>query len=74
MLQEITLGKLVENDYNPRKRFDDAAMADLQNSIERIGLLQPLAVRPLDGAKFEVICGVRRFRALSNLKWPMPPG
>ncbi len=69
MLKEIEFGKLEENDYNPRKRFDDAAMKDLQNSIGRIGLLEPLVVRPMDGGKFEVICGIRRLKALYGLSW-----
>lgn len=69
MLKEIEFSKLIENDYNPRKRFDDAAMKDLQNSIGRIGLLEPLVVRSVDGGKFEVVCGVRRLKALHALSW-----
>ena len=66
MLKEIEYKELVENDYNPRKRFDDAAMKELTDSIKKIGLLEPLVVRKRNG-KYEVVCGVRRFKALGNL-------
>lgn len=62
----IPLAELVENDYNPRKRFDDAAMKELEDSIRRVGLIQPLAVRK-KGKKYEVIAGIRRLKALRNI-------
>lgn len=65
--KEVTLGKLKENDYNPRKRFDDAKMRDLKKSIEKVGLAQPLTVRNLENGDYEVVCGVRRLRALNEL-------
>ncbi|KXB00766.1 hypothetical protein AKJ40_00655 [candidate division MSBL1 archaeon SCGC-AAA259M10] len=65
--KEVSLGKLKENDYNPRKRFDDAKMEDLKKSIEKVGLAQPLTVRGLENGDYEVVCGVRRLRALNEL-------
>lgn len=67
VIQSIPIGNLVENDYNPRKRFDDAAMEDLKNSIENVGLVQPPTARPLDNGDYEVISGVRRLRALRDV-------
>lgn len=63
---KVPLKDLRENDYNPRKRFNDAPMMALTDSISRVGLIQPLAVRKLDG-KYEVIVGIRRLKALHDL-------
>lgn len=66
MLKEIEYKDLVENDYNPRKRFDDAEMTELTESIKKYGLLEPLVTRKRNG-KYEVVCGIRRYRALGNI-------
>jgi ParB family chromosome partitioning protein len=67
MLKEIDYKELVENDYNPRKRFDDAEMVELTESIKKVGLLEPLVVRKKKDGKYEVVCGIRRYKALSNI-------
>jgi len=66
MLKEVEYKELVENDYNPRKRFDDAEMVELTESIKKVGLLEPLVVRKKNG-KYEVVCGIRRYKALGNI-------
>ena len=67
-VEEIPLKNLRENNYNPRTRFDDAAMADLKESIEDLGLNQSLRVRPVDeNGTYEVIAGIRRLKALRDL-------
>jgi len=66
MLKEVEYKELVENKYNPRKRFDDAEMVELTNSIKKVGLLEPLVVRKKEG-KYEVVCGIRRYRALGHI-------
>jgi ParB family chromosome partitioning protein len=48
--------------YQPRTRMDEAALADLAQSIRTQGLLQPVVVRPVDGG-YELIAGERRWRA-----------
>lgn len=50
------------NPYQPRQRFDEEALQELAASIQRSGLLQPLLVRPHDGA-FQLVAGERRLRA-----------
>lgn len=47
--EEIPLADLADNDYNPRRRIDEDRIAELAQSIERVGLLSPLTVRRLDG-------------------------
>ena len=46
----------------PRKSFDQAALAELADSIAQNGVLQPILVRPV-GDRYEIIAGERRFRA-----------
>jgi ParB family chromosome partitioning protein len=47
----------------PRRTFDDAAIAELADSIKARGLLQPILVRPLGENRFEIVAGERRWRA-----------
>lgn len=47
----------------PRKRFDDAALNDLADSIRTHGLIQPLTVRRLSSGYYQIIAGERRWRA-----------
>lgn len=66
-LKEIPLTELQSNEYNPRKTFSDAKMQELKESIDKMGLLQPLTVREMDGGH-EVIAGSRRFQALQEVE------
>ena len=47
----------------PRKRFDEAALAELAESIRRHGIIQPLTVRRLSSGYYQIIAGERRWRA-----------
>ncbi|MBE5074344.1 ParB/RepB/Spo0J family partition protein [Erythrobacteraceae bacterium E2-1 Yellow Sea] len=47
----------------PRKRFDDAALAELSASIAARGVIQPIIVRPKGGARYQLVAGERRWRA-----------
>lgn len=47
----------------PRKHFDDEALADLAESIRQHGILQPLTVRRLASGYYQIIAGERRWRA-----------
>lgn len=59
------INRIKPNRYQPRQRFDDEAIQALAASINREGVLQPLAVRPLPGESeaYELIAGERRLRA-----------
>lgn len=66
--QTISLKNIEESKTNPRKRFDDKALAELAESIKGKGVLQPVLVRLLskNGTdKYELVAGARRFRAAS---------
>ena len=47
----------------PRKRFDEAALAELADSIRQHGIIQPLTVRKLASGYYQIIAGERRWRA-----------
>ena len=47
----------------PRKYFDEAALADLEASIREHGIIQPLTVRKLSSGYYQIIAGERRWRA-----------
>jgi len=51
--------------YQPRTRMDEQALAELSASIKAQGLIQPVLVRPINGAaeRYELIAGERRWRA-----------
>jgi len=66
-IQKVALDDVVPNPDQPRREFDQEALAGLADSIKRYGVLQPLVVAPADNnGKYEIIAGERRWRA-SNL-------
>lgn len=62
---ELTLKDIHANPYQPRHHFDQAALKELAQSIEKSGVFQPIIVRQPDAeiTKYEIIAGERRFRA-----------
>lgn len=66
-IMEIEMSRLQPNTYNPRKTMDKTGLASLTSSLERDGQLQTILVRPIDGDKYEVVAGMRRYIALKNL-------
>ena len=60
---ELPLETISPNPRQPRTVFDEDAMRELVESIREVGMLQPIVVRPLGGAKFELVMGERRWRA-----------
>lgn len=61
-VKKININDIHTSPMNPRKTFDEGAIAELAASIKQHGLLQPITVRP-DGDKYEIVMGERRFRA-----------
>lgn len=64
--EEITLlpiAKIEPRPDQPRKRFDEVALAELSESIQEYGLIQPITVRPLVSGYYQIIAGERRWRA-----------
>lgn len=63
--RSVPVGQLRANPKNPRRRFDEADLAELSASIKAHGVVQPILVRPVEGevARFEIVAGERRWRA-----------
>ncbi len=59
----LPLDEIVPNRDQPRKQFDDEALADLSSSIAQHGVLQPLLVRPMPDGSYQLVAGERRWRA-----------
>ncbi len=67
-LRSIKLSDIQADPDQPRRHFDEPALAELAASITEHGILQPIVVTP-KGSKFMIVAGERRFRAakLANL-------
>lgn len=66
-VREIEIGRIRPNPSQPRKSFDDAALAELAESIAERGVLQPILLRA-KGDGFEIIAGERRWRAAQRAR------
>ena len=62
-LSELAVGMLRPGRFQPRTRMDPQSIAELADSIKSQGLIQPILVRPVEGGKYEIIAGERRWRA-----------
>jgi ParB family transcriptional regulator, chromosome partitioning protein len=62
-LQTLAIDRLCPGKYQPRTRMDEASLDELAASIREHGVMQPVLVRPVDGGRFEIIAGERRWRA-----------
>ena len=71
---DIPLSQIVRNENQPRKTFDPESLEALQLSIERDGLLQPIALIKAKDGTFIIAAGERRFKAVAALGWKTIPG
>ncbi len=71
-LREIPVGDITPNPNQPRVHFDEESLAELTASIQQLGVLQPILVRPV-GSGFELIAGERRWRAAGRAGLAMIP-
>lgn len=69
---EIPLTSITPNPQQPRQVFDEQDLAELVTSLQTIGLLQPIVVRP-QGSGYELVAGERRFRAAGIAGWTEIP-
>lgn len=61
-LRELAIALISPNPFQPRKHFDESALAELADSIRAQGVIQPVVVRRRSG-EYELIAGERRWRA-----------
>lgn len=65
---ELSIDQININPFQPRTNFESEKISELANSIEQLGIIQPITVRKTGFKSFEIISGERRFRAVSFLK------
>ena len=59
---QLPLDRIDPNPRQPREAFDEQSLQDLAASIEAVGVLQPIVVRPT-GERYQIVMGERRVRA-----------
>jgi ParB family chromosome partitioning protein len=62
-IQKLLVSSISPNPDQPRKHFDDQAIAELAASLKQFGVLQPLIVSPNSDGTYRIIAGERRWRA-----------
>ena len=66
-VQSIPVASIEPNLAQPRRTFDEEALAELAESIRARGVIQPIIVRPHDG-RFQIVAGERRWRAAQKAR------
>ena len=59
----VKISDVEPNRDQPRKAFDKQALEELSASIADRGLLQPIITRKIDGDRYQIVSGERRWRA-----------
>ncbi len=69
-MNELPVGEIEVNPFQPRQYFDPEALRELADSITVHGIIQPITVRKLARNQYQLISGERRFQAarLAGLK------
>jgi ParB family chromosome partitioning protein len=62
-LAQLAIAQLKPGKYQPRTRMDEVSLAELSESIRARGVIQPIIVRPVGEAQYEILAGERRWRA-----------
>jgi ParB family transcriptional regulator, chromosome partitioning protein len=62
-LRLLGVARIQPGKYQPRTSMDEERLQELAASIKAQGLIQPIVVRAIGGARFEIIAGERRWRA-----------
>ena len=63
----LSIDKIRPNPNNPRRSYDENALAELAASIATHGLIQPIRVRAAEQGGYIIVCGERRYRAVQLL-------
>ena len=69
---EIATAVIDPNPWQPRSVLSDDDLAELANSLEEHGLVQPIVVRS-QGDRYQLIAGQRRLAAIRRLDWKTVP-
>jgi len=67
-LAMLAIASIEAHPDQPRRHFDEAALAELAASIEQRGVIQPVIVRPLAPGRYQIVAGERRWRAAQKAR------
>ncbi len=67
---EIDIDLIEPNSLQPRTKFDESRLEELAQSILSNGIIQPLLVRPINGGRYQLVAGERRWRAADICRAP----
>lgn len=70
-IEQISMIVISASKSNPRQSFEN--IKDLADSMASVGLLQPITLRAIGKASYEIVAGERRWRAAKLLKWETIP-
>lgn len=62
-LRQIDVQHIAPGKFQPRRNFAEEQLAELADSIEKHGVMQPIVLREIAAQQFEIIAGERRWRA-----------
>lgn len=62
-IAELAIHQIETNPFQPRNEFEDDALIELADSIQKQGIIQPITVRKMGLEKYQLISGERRLRA-----------
>ncbi len=67
-LAMLAVASIEAHPDQPRRHFDEAALAELAASIEQRGVIQPVIVRPVAAGRYQLVAGERRWRAAQKAR------
>jgi ParB family chromosome partitioning protein len=70
---DLEIDKIEVNPYQPRTHFNEEAIEELAESINALGIIQPVTVRRLGRNQYQLVSGERRFRAAKSLDFNTIP-
>ena len=62
-INEVAIDLIDANPDQPRRDFDQQGLEELASSIKELGIIQPITLREMEGGRFQIIAGERRWRA-----------
>ncbi|HDH99738.1 MAG: hypothetical protein DRP94_02665 [Candidatus Latescibacterota bacterium] len=65
-VQQIPVADIEPNPFQPRMNLDEAGIEELKRSIQEKGVIQPIVVRRLEGGRYQIVIGERRWRAVKE--------
>lgn len=66
-IKEVRIGDLIPFQLHSSQTYHGERLEQLASSINNVGLMTPIIVRPVEGGKYEIICGHNRTNAMREL-------